>query len=63
MMVLGSRIEAVRWQLAINKYIKSRGYKIGKLVAFSGEVSPGTITARRIDGDKACSPLHRGLFA
>jgi type I restriction enzyme R subunit len=25
MVVLGSRVEAVRWQLAIEKYIKSRG--------------------------------------
>jgi type I restriction enzyme R subunit len=38
MVVLASRVEAVRWQLAIDKYIKSRGYKIGTLVAFSGEV-------------------------
>lgn len=41
MVVLGSRVEAVRWQLAIDKYIKSRGYKIGTLVAFSGEVNDG----------------------
>jgi type I restriction enzyme R subunit len=39
MVVLGSRIEALRWQLSIEKYIKSRGYKIGTLVAFSGEVN------------------------
>ena len=32
-------MEAVRWQLAIDKYIKERGYKIGTLVAFSGEVN------------------------
>ncbi len=38
-MVLGSRVEAVRWQLAIEQYVKSRGYKIGTLVAFSGEVN------------------------
>ncbi|MFO0589896.1 MAG: type I restriction endonuclease [Polyangiaceae bacterium] len=38
MVVLSSRIEAVRWQLAINKYISEKGYKIGTLVAFSGEV-------------------------
>jgi type I restriction enzyme, R subunit len=49
MVVLGSRVEAVRWQLAIDKYIKSRGYKIGTLVAFSGEVndkesSPDAVT-------------------
>jgi type I restriction enzyme R subunit len=31
--------EAVRWQLAIDKYIKDQGYKIGTLVAFSGEVN------------------------
>ncbi|ESZ47786.1 type I restriction endonuclease subunit R [Mesorhizobium sp. RSR565B] len=39
MVVVGSRIEAVRWQLAINKYIKEKGYKLGTLVAFSGEVN------------------------
>ncbi|MBL0115809.1 MAG: type I restriction endonuclease subunit R [Sphingomonadales bacterium] len=39
MVVLGSRLEAVRWQVAIDKYIKSQGYKIGTLVAFSGEVN------------------------
>jgi type I restriction enzyme, R subunit len=38
MVVVGSRVEAVRWQLAIDKYIKDNGYKIGTLVAFSGEV-------------------------
>ena len=38
MVVLGSRIEAVRWHLALTKYIRERGYKIGALVAFSGEV-------------------------
>jgi type I restriction enzyme, R subunit len=37
--VVGSRIEAVRWQIAIEKYIKEHGYKIGTLVAFSGEVN------------------------
>ena len=39
MVVVGSRVEAVRWQLAIDKYIKEQGYKIGTLVAFSGEVN------------------------
>jgi type I restriction enzyme R subunit len=38
MVVVGSRLEAVRWQLAINKYIKESGYQLGTLVAFSGEV-------------------------
>ena len=39
MVVLASRKEAVRWQIAITKYIKRAGYKIGALVAFSGEVN------------------------
>ena len=39
MVVVGSRLEAVRWQLAIEKLIKENGYKIGTLVAFSGEVN------------------------
>jgi type I restriction enzyme R subunit len=39
MVVVASRLEAVRWQLAIEKYIKERGYKIRTLVAFSGEVN------------------------
>ena len=39
MVVVASRVEAVRWQLAIDKYIKERGYPIRTLVAFSGEVN------------------------
>lgn len=39
MVVVSSRQEAVRWQLAIDKYIKSRAYPIRSLVAFSGEVN------------------------
>lgn len=39
MVVVGSRVEAVRWQLAIVNYIAERGYKIGTIVAFSGEVT------------------------
>src|ERR1035437_6521181 len=39
MVVVGSRLEAVRWQLAIGKYIKDCGYEIRTLVAFSGEVN------------------------
>jgi type I restriction enzyme R subunit len=38
MVVVASRMEAVRWQLAISQYIGDRGYKIRALVAFSGEV-------------------------
>ena len=39
MVVVGSRLEAVRWQLAMQKYIQSRGYRLSALVAFSGEVN------------------------
>ncbi len=39
MVVVGSRQEAVRWQLAIEKYIQDNNYKLGALVAFSGEVN------------------------
>ena len=39
MVVVASRLEAVRWQFAIDKYIKDQGYKIATLVAFSGEIS------------------------
>lgn len=42
MVVVGSRLEAVRWQLAVERYIKERGYAIGTLVAFSGEVNDKT---------------------
>lgn len=39
MVVVASRLEAVRWQLAIQSYIRDKGYGIGTLVAFSGEVN------------------------
>ncbi len=39
MVVVGSRLEAVRWQLAIDAYVKTQGYRIATLVAFSGEVN------------------------
>jgi type I restriction enzyme, R subunit len=39
MVVVASRVEAVRWQLAIERYIGEKGYGIRTLVAFSGEVT------------------------
>ncbi len=39
MVVVGSRQEAVRWQLAMQGYIQDNGYALGTLVAFSGEVN------------------------
>lgn len=38
MVVVASRKEAVRWQLALQKYIAEKGYALQSLVAFSGEV-------------------------
>ncbi|MFT3688880.1 type I restriction endonuclease subunit R [Paenirhodobacter sp.] len=38
MVVVESRREAVRWQIAMQKYIAEKGYGLGTLVAFSGEV-------------------------
>ena len=61
MVVLGSRIEAVRWQIAVDKYVKSRGYRIGTLVAFSGELNdsesgPETLT----ENSKRLNPTLNG---
>lgn len=39
MVVVSSRLEAVRWQIAINKYIQEKAYPLRTLVAFSGEVN------------------------
>ncbi len=39
MVVVGSRVEAVRWKLAVDAYIKAQGYPLGTLVAYSGEVN------------------------
>ena len=39
MVVVASRVEAVRWHVAMEKYIRERGYKLRALVAFSGEVN------------------------
>ena len=64
MVVVGSRLEAVRWQLAIDKYIKEQGYKIATLVAFSGEVhdkesgpDPFTETSKSAESEPA-GPGH-----
>jgi type I restriction enzyme R subunit len=54
MVVVASRQEAVRWQLAVDQYIKTHGYNIGTLVAFSGEV---TDPASGPDGFSENSPI------
>lgn len=59
MVVVASRLEAVRWQLATEHYIKEHGYQIGTLVAFSGEVID---TESGTDGFTENSPaLNPGL--
>ena len=57
MVVVGSRIEAVRWQLAVQKYIAEKGYKLGTLVAFSGEVTdPDSGDELFTEANKALNP-------
>lgn len=57
MVVVASRVEAVRWKLAIEKYIKERGYKIGTIVAFSGEVNdPESGPDGFTEGSKVLNP-------
>ena len=61
MVVVGSRIEAVRWKLAIDKYIKDRGYPMGTLVAFSGEVNdPESGSEPFTEGGRTLNPNLRG---
>jgi len=44
MVVTGSRLEAVRYKQSFDKYIKSKGYPIKSLVAFSGTVQDDKLT-------------------
>jgi hypothetical protein len=59
MVVLGSRKEAVRWKLAIDGYIKSKGYGLGTLAAFSGEVSDQELSEEPLT--EASATLNPGL--
>jgi type I restriction enzyme R subunit len=61
MVVVGSRQEAVRWQLAINQYIKASNYQMGTLVAFSGEVNdPESGPDPFTENSKALNPNLKG---
>jgi type I restriction enzyme, R subunit len=61
MVVLGSRVEAVRWKLALESYIKRRGYRIGALVAFSGEVNdPESGPEAFAENSTSMNPLLKG---
>ncbi len=61
MVVLASRVEAVRWKLAIDRYIKSKGYGLGTLAAFSGEVAdPESSDEPFTEGSSALNPGLKG---
>nr|WP_216842329.1 DEAD/DEAH box helicase family protein [Acidovorax sp. SRB_14] len=61
MVVVGSRQEAVRWQLAMQKYIQDNGYKLGALVAFSGEVNdPQSLPDPVSENSTALNPNLKG---
>lgn len=61
MVVLGSRVEAVRWKMAIDGYIRSQGYGLGTLVAFSGEVNdPDSSQEPLTEGNAALNPGLKG---
>ncbi|MFC6619831.1 type I restriction endonuclease subunit R [Novosphingobium panipatense] len=61
MVVLGSRVEAVRWKKAIDSYIKSQGYGLGTLVAFSGEVNdPESNDEPVTEGSASLNPGLKG---
>ncbi|MET3998411.1 type I restriction endonuclease [Marinobacterium sp. MBR-109] len=57
MVVTGSRVEAVRYKLAFDKYVREQGYeRIQAMVAFSGEVNdlesgPEPFTERNMNPD------------
>lgn len=59
MVVVASRVEAVRWKLAIEKYIMERGYQIGTLVAFSGTVTD--LESGPDDFTETCKALNPNL--
>ena len=61
MVVVGSRQEAVRWQLAIQNYIQDNGYPLGALVAFSGEVNdPQSLPDPVSENSTALNPNLKG---
>jgi len=61
MVVVGSRQEAVRWQLAMQSYIQDNGYQLGALVAFSGEVNdPQSLPDPVTENSTALNPHLKG---
>jgi len=57
MVVLGSRDEAVRWQIAVRRYVEEQGYRLGALVAFSGDVPDADLG----EVSEASAALNPGL--
>ena len=61
MVVVGSRLEAVRWKLAIDSYIQARGYAVGSLVAYSGEVNdPASLPEAVTENSAQLNPGLKG---
>jgi type I restriction enzyme R subunit len=61
MVVVGSRLEAVRWQKAIREYIERQRYPLGVLVAFSGEIDdPESYPEPVSEASKALNPGLNG---
>jgi type I restriction enzyme R subunit len=61
MVVVASRKEAVRWQKEIRAYIGRKGYDVGVLVAFSGEVNdPESYPDPVTETSKALNPDLKG---
>ena len=61
MIVVSSRKEAVRWQKAIAGYIQKQNYKLGVLVAFSGEITdPESYTEPVSEHSKLLNPGLKG---
>ena len=61
MVVVSSRLEAVRWKLAIDRFIQERQYGIGTLVAFSGEVlDPESGTDPLTEHSPSLNPTLKG---
>ncbi|MBU3135581.1 DEAD/DEAH box helicase family protein [Clostridium gasigenes] len=56
MVVTASRLHAVRYKLAIDKYIKEKGYNIKALVAFSGAVKDDDNEFTELSMNKEVAP-------
>ncbi len=56
MVVTASRLHAVRYKLAIDKYIKEKGYNIKALVAFSGTVDDDGDEHTEVSMNKEVAP-------